>query len=99
MLTAWLVGHYFGLDFRLSKLRHLLGLTAAAIAGAAVSGIGGAMTFKFFHSTTTPIPMIWQHWVASDGLGIISVAPLLIELAQPSATGCRRASLSKVLLR
>jgi signal transduction histidine kinase len=34
-----------------------------------------------FHSTTTPIFSIWQHWFASDGLGIIAVAPLLIELA------------------
>jgi integral membrane sensor domain MASE1 len=41
VLTAWLVGHYFGSDFRLSKLRNVLGLSAAAIAGTAISGIGG----------------------------------------------------------
>ena len=84
VLTAWLVGHYFGSDFRLSKLRNVLGLAAAAIAGAAVSGIGGALTFKLFHSTTPPILTTWQHWFASDGLGIITVAPLLIELASAS---------------
>jgi signal transduction histidine kinase len=84
VLTAWLVGQYFGSDFRLNKLRNVLGLAAAAIAGAAVSGIGGTMTFKLFHSTTTPISTIWQHWFASDGLGIITVAPLLIELASAS---------------
>jgi integral membrane sensor domain MASE1 len=80
VLTAWLIGHYFGSDFRLSKLRNVLGLAAAAIIGTAVSGIGGALAFKLFHSTTTPILTIWQHWFASDGLGIITVAPLLIEL-------------------
>jgi signal transduction histidine kinase len=84
VLTAWLIGHLFGSDFRLSKLRNVLGLAAAAIVGAAVSGIGGALTFKLFHSTTTPILTIWQHWFASDGLGIITVAPLLIELGSAS---------------
>jgi signal transduction histidine kinase len=34
-----------------------------------------------FHSATTPIWVTWQHWFASDGLGIIVVAPLLIEFA------------------
>jgi signal transduction histidine kinase len=84
VLTAWLIEHYFGSDFRLSKLRNVLGLVGAAMIGVAVSGIGGALTFKLFHSTTTPISTIWQHWFASDGLGIITVAPLLIELASAS---------------
>jgi len=84
VLTAWLIEHYLGADFRLSKLRNVLGLTAAAIIGTAVSGVGGAITFKLFHSTTSPILTTWQHWVASDGLGIITVAPLLIELASAS---------------
>jgi signal transduction histidine kinase len=84
VLTAWLIGHLFGSDFRLNKLRNVLGLAAAAIIGTAVSGIGGALTFKLFHSTTTPILVIWQHWFASDGLGIITVAPLLIELGSAS---------------
>src|SRR5262249_57361894 len=47
----------------------------------AVSGIAGAITFKLFHGATTPMLSIWRHWFASDGLGIITVAPLLIELA------------------
>jgi signal transduction histidine kinase len=84
VLTAWLIGRYFGSDFRLNRLRNVLGLAAAAIMGAAVSGIGGAIAFKLFHSTTTPILTTWQHWIASDGLGIITVAPLLIELASAS---------------
>jgi signal transduction histidine kinase len=84
VLTAWLIEHYFGSDFRLSKLRNVLGLVAAAIAGAAVSGIGGAVTFKLLHNSTTPILTTWQHWFASDGLGIITIAPLLIELGSAS---------------
>jgi signal transduction histidine kinase len=84
LLTAWLIGHYFGPDFRLNKLRNVLGLAAAAFMGTAVSGIGGAVAYKLFHSTTTPILSTWQHWLASDGLGIVAVAPLLIELASAS---------------
>jgi signal transduction histidine kinase len=81
VLAAWLIGHLFGADFRLSRLANVMGLIAAAIAGTAVSGIGGAVTFKLFHSATAPIVTTWYHWFASDALGIIAVAPLLIELA------------------
>jgi signal transduction histidine kinase len=84
VLAAWLIEHIFGPDFRLNRLRNVLGLAAAAIMGTTVSGIGGALTFKLFHSTTTPILTTWQHWFASDGLGIITVAPLMIELASAS---------------
>jgi signal transduction histidine kinase len=84
VLTAWLIGHYFGPDFRLNRLLNVVGLVAAAIIGTAVSGIGGAITFKFFHSATTPVLTTWRLWFASDGLGIITVAPLMIELASAS---------------
>jgi signal transduction histidine kinase len=84
VLTAWLIGRNFGPDFRLSKPRNVLGLAAAAVIGTAVSGIGGTIGFKFFHSTTAPILTTWEQWFASDCLGIIAVAPLLIELASAS---------------
>ena len=93
VLTAWLIEYYFGSDFRLSKLRNVLGLVAAAIIGAAVSGIGGTVAFKLFHSTTTPMLTTWQHWFASDGLGIITVAPLLIEFASASRDRLSRSEL------
>jgi signal transduction histidine kinase len=94
VLTAWLIERYFGSDFRLNKLRNVLGLAVAAIIGAAVSGIGGAIAYKLFHSTTTSMLTTWQHWFASDGLGIITVAPLLIELAAASRD---RPSLSELV--
>jgi signal transduction histidine kinase len=94
VLTAWLIEHYFGADFRLSKLRNVLGLAAAAIMGTAVSGIGGAIAYRLFHSSTTSMLTTWQHWFASDGLGIITVAPLLIELAAASRD---RPSLSELI--
>jgi len=57
VLTAWLIEHYFGSDFRLNKLRNVLGLAAASIMGTAISGVGGAVTFRLFHSETTPLPI------------------------------------------
>jgi len=87
VLTAWLIDRYFGPDFRLNKLRNMVGLVGAATIGTAVSGIGGAITFKLFHSATTPLWVTWEHWFASDALGIIAVAPLLIELASSARDG------------
>lgn len=81
ILTAWFVEHQFGPSFQLDRLSRVLGLSAAAGAAAAISGIGGTLGYVFFHSSAAPIPTIWQHWFASDGLGIIAVAPLLIGFA------------------
>lgn len=80
VLTAWLIGHYFGPDFRLSRVRNAVGFLAAAIMATVASGIGGAIIFKYFHNATTPVLTTWRHWFASDALGIITVAPLMIEL-------------------
>ena len=80
VLTAGLLEYYFGASFSLGRLRHVLGLLAAAIVGTAVSGIGGTGGYVFFHSSTAPILTIWHHWFTSDALGIITVAPLLIGL-------------------
>src|SRR5882724_11188669 len=81
LLTAWLIESYFGLGFNLGKLSHVLGILVCAIVATAVSGIGGTAGFLYFHSPNVPILAIWQHWFASDALGIITVAPLIIELA------------------
>jgi PAS domain S-box-containing protein len=81
ILTAGLIERQFGSDFSLDRLRHVLGLLAAAAFGAAVSGVGGTLGFEFFHSSTAPSLTIWQHWFASDALGIVTVAPLLVGVA------------------
>jgi PAS domain S-box-containing protein len=81
LLTAGLIERYFGSLFSLNRLRHVLGLLGAAIVGAAVSGIGGTLGFTLFHGATTLIFVTWQHWFASDALGIITIAPLVIGLA------------------
>lgn len=81
LLAAWLIESYFGLDFSLDRLSHVLGILAVAIVATAVSGIGGTVVFLYFHNSTAPVLSTWQHWFASDALGILTVAPLMIELA------------------
>lgn len=81
VLTAWVIERVYGADFRLSKLRNVLGLFAAAVVGTAISAIGGTAGIRLFHSADAPLFTTWQHWFASDALGIVTVAPLLIELA------------------
>jgi PAS domain S-box-containing protein len=93
LLTAELIERYFGPNFSLDRLRHVLGLLAAAIIGAAVSGIGGTIGFKYFEHSTAPALTTWHHWFASDALGIVTVAPLLIGLAGAAREPPSRAEL------
>ena len=61
-------------------MRRVLGLFAVAIVGSAISGIGGTLGYVLFHSSAASALTIWHHWLASDAIGIISVAPLVIAL-------------------
>jgi signal transduction histidine kinase len=81
LITAGLIELYFGADFTLDRLRQVLGLLVAAIVGPAVSGLGGAVAYRFYAGPSAAMFTSWQHWFASDAIGIIIVAPLVIGLA------------------
>ena len=81
LIIAGLVERYFGAEFSLDRLRHVLGILAAAVIGTCVSGIGGVAASVLLRPPTVPILTIWHHWVASNTIGFIAVAPLLIGLA------------------
>ena len=81
LLAAGFIERLFGSGFALDRLRQVLGLLAAAVFATAISGIGGTLGFKLFHFSAAPSLTIWQHWFASDALGIVTVAPLLIGIA------------------
>src|SRR3954468_23328000 len=81
LLTAGLIGRYFGWPFSLDRLRQVLGLLGAAAVAAAVSGIGGTLGFVLLRGETTSAFNTWQNWFASDALGIVTIAPLVIGLA------------------
>ena len=91
LLAAGLIERYFGWPFSLDRLRHVLALLGAAIVATAVSGIGGTLGFVLFHDSAAPFLVTWQNWFASDALGIVTVAPLVIGLTsvarEPPARG------------
>jgi len=80
-IVAGLIERSYGSSFDLNTLRRVIGLFAATIAGTAASGIVGTMGFVWFHAAPVSVPTIWLHWVASDALGTLTVAPLVIGLA------------------
>jgi PAS domain S-box-containing protein len=86
LLAAGLIERIFGSPFSLDRLRHVLGLVGAAIVATAISGIGGALGFAWFHGTSGSILGTWQNWFASDALGIVTIAPLVIGLASAART-------------
>jgi PAS domain S-box-containing protein len=82
LFTAWQIEHYFGPRFSLDRLRNVLGLLGAAVRSTAASGIGGTIAYRLFGSPEVPIWSTWEHWFASDAIGIITVAPLVLGLAE-----------------
>ena len=81
LLVAWLIKRQFGDDFRLESLPSVLCFFAAAGIGPVISGSLAAVGFILFYSPTAPFLTTWLNWFASDALGIIMVAPLLIGLS------------------
>ena len=81
LIAAAIIQYYFKAHFTLDRLRQVLALLVAAIAATAVSGIGGAIFFKLFHSPDVSMFTTWRHWFASDAVGIVAVAPVVIGLA------------------
>ncbi len=90
LLTAGLIGWWFGPSFRLSDLRRVLGLLLGAAIGPAVAGLGAATGIRAIGSSTAPLLDIWHVWFAAHALGIAAVAPLLIGLASVPREGLPR---------
>jgi PAS domain S-box-containing protein len=80
-IVAGLIERSYGSPFELDTLARVVGLFAATVAATVVSGVIGTLGFVWFHSETASIPTIWLHWVSSDALGTVTVAPLVIGLA------------------
>jgi signal transduction histidine kinase len=80
LITAGLVQYYFRNNFAFDRLAQVLGLLAASVIGIAFSGALGIIGYKLFHSPTVPMLLTWWHWFASDFLGIVAVAPLVIRI-------------------
>src|SRR5215475_7072790 len=82
LLIGWLIHHHFGSRLCLGSVRNVLGLFGAATVATAVSGIGGTAGFILFHYSGTPFLTTWLNWFASDALGVVTVAPMVIGLVR-----------------
>ena len=81
VIVAALIHRLCGSPFELNELRRVLALFGATIVGTSLSGIAGTAGFLLFHGSAASPLAIWLHWVSSDAIGIIAVAPLAIGLA------------------
>jgi PAS domain S-box-containing protein len=84
VFAAWLIERYLGPVINLGRLRDVAGFLAAAVTATAASGVGGMVGYKLLHSHAVagPVWTTWLHWFASDAIGMIIVAPLVIGIAQ-----------------
>lgn len=81
LLTSWLIERWFGRDFKLEDVRQVFGFLVASTAGAVVAAIGAVAAVSIVQSNASPLD-VWRPWFASCLLGTITVAPLLIGLAE-----------------
>jgi PAS domain S-box-containing protein len=81
VIAAWLLERWFGPEFSLGDLRRVLGFLTAAAVATAISAIGGAATIILLQ-TKAPYWDVWRVWFLSDGIGIVVVAPLIIEFSR-----------------
>ena len=81
LLAVWLIERWFGPSFNLDSLRRVVGFFAAAILATATAATGASGAMQLFGPSTATFLAVWKVWFASDALGIITVAPLLIGAA------------------
>jgi PAS domain S-box-containing protein len=95
IVVAGLIQRSCRAPFELNELRCVFALFGATIITAVISGIVGTLGFVFFHSSVSSATTIWRHWVASEALGSITVAPLVIGLASFLREGSPRREIAE----
>ena len=80
LVTAGLIEHFFGAHFSLERLRHVLGLFGAAMAGSIASFATWILPSHVFANSTEPILTTWQHWFMGDMVGFVALGPFVIGL-------------------
>src|SRR5215471_4813911 len=92
VLLAWLLHRWFGRPFTFCDLRRVGGFFTAVVIAVSISAIGGAATMTTLQSAA-PFWDAWRTWFLSDAVGILVIAPLLIELGQLRSQRRSRAEL------
>jgi PAS domain S-box-containing protein len=81
LLVLWLIERWYGPTFNVDGLRRVLGFFAATTVATAIAALGASGAMKLFGPSTASFLDVWEVWFASDALGVITVAPLLIGVA------------------
>ena len=81
LLVMWLIERWCGPAFNLHSLRRVVGFFAAAAIATATAAAGASVAMKLFGPSTAELLDVWKVWFASDALGVVTVAPLLIGAA------------------
>jgi integral membrane sensor domain MASE1 len=81
VIVAWLLERWFGRAFAFSDLPRVASFLTVAGMAAAAFATGGAATTTLL-SPAAPFWDIWRVWFLSNGIGIVVMAPLIIELAR-----------------
>src|SRR5215468_3937179 len=92
VLLAWLLNRWFGRPFTFCDLRRVGGFFTAVVIAVSISAIGGAATMTTLQAAA-PFWDVWRTWFLSDAVGILVIAPLLIELGQLRSQRRSRAEL------
>src|SRR5262249_23179153 len=86
VLVAWLIERWFGRPFVFDCLLRVAGFITAVCAATALAAIGGAATMVLLHSSA-PFWEVWEAWVLSDAIGLVVVAPMVIEFGNARREG------------
>jgi signal transduction histidine kinase len=82
LIVSGLFLRYFGgVDFALDRARNIFGLLGAAIVGAAASSLIATAVLRLSLGPSIIVLSTLQHWFSSVFVGIVTVTPLVIGLA------------------
>jgi PAS domain S-box-containing protein len=80
LLTTWLINRWFGSCFKLEGVQRVLGFLVSSAIGSAIAAVGAAISVNLINPTASSLH-VWRLWFAACSLGVVTVAPLLIGLA------------------
>jgi PAS domain S-box-containing protein len=80
LLTTTLIERWFGRSFKLGDVPQVLGFLVASAIGAMVGATGATVAIGLVEPTASPF-IVWRVWCASCLLGIVTVAPVLVGIA------------------
>jgi signal transduction histidine kinase len=90
LIIAGLINRYFGRDFSLDRVRHVLGLFIAMVVGTMVSSIAAGTEPSFLN--------VWWTWFSASIVGQGAIAPFIIGLAATLRESLPRSELTRAVI-